>query len=170
MKHNFTFETENLILSPLCEEHIEALRQLRNRPNNRVWFFDSAEITKEAQKVWFAAQQEKSGDYMFAVSSKQSPDEFLGAVSLYNFDDEKKSYDIGRLLLDNLKTQKKGLGTELIAAACHIGFDVLNAKELRAEAFAENVRSISCFTNNGFSVTGEKELLQRKIVMLIKNV
>ena len=170
MKHNFNFETENLILSPLCEKHVENLRNLRNRPENREWFFDSAEITREAQRAWFAAQQEKSGDYMFAVSPKESPDEFLGAVAIYKFDSAEKSYDIGRLLLDNRKTQKRGLGTELVAAACRIGFDMLHAKALHAEAFAENLRSISCFTNNGFSVTCEKEISNRKIVRLTKNV
>lgn len=168
MKHNFSFESENLIFSPLEEKHIEDLRQLRNRSENRVWFFDSAEITKEAQKAWFASQQEKVGDYMFAVFSRENPEEFLGTVAIYRFDSIKNSYEVGRLLLDNQKTAKKGLGAELVDAACRVGFDLLGAGELHAEVFADNGRSARCFTLNGFDVAGEKELFNRKIILFTR--
>ena len=170
MKHNFGFESEKLIFSPLEEKHIEALRQLRNRPENRVWFFDSAEITKESQKAWFAAQQEKVGDYMFVVSLRENPEEFLGTVAIYRFDSTKNSYEVGRLLLDNQKTAKKGLGTEIIGSACRIGFDLLKAKELHAEVFADNLRSARCFISNNFDVEEEKELHNKRVIVFTRKV
>ena len=165
MKHKLTFESENLFFSPLEEKYIESLRQLRNRPENRVWFFDSAEITQEGQKVWFAAQQEKVCDYMFAVFARENPEVFLGAVAIYHFDSTKNSYEVGRLLVDNLKTAKKGLGTEIVGSACRIGFDLLKAKELHAEVFADNLRSARCFISNNFDVEEEKELHNKKIIV-----
>ena len=158
MKHTLTLTTEHLLLSPLSEGQIEELRILRNRPENRVWFFDSAEITSEQQKAWFASQQATDGDYMFAVSLLQDPTAFLGAVSLHHYDREKSSYEVGRLLLDAGKVPARGLGKELISAACKLGFETLDAKRLLAEVFADNERSLACFTENGFTVAGTKEL------------
>ena len=166
MKHTLTLTTEHLLLLPLGEEHIESLRLLRNRPENRVWFFDSAEITPEQQKAWFASQQTVEGDYMFAVFSKQDPGVFLGAVAIYHYNREESSFEVGRLLLDAKRVPARGLGKELISAACKIGFELLHAKHLYAEVFADNERSLACCTENGFTVTGEKALHGKHILVL----
>ena len=169
MKHTLTLTTEHLLLAPLEEGQIEDLRLLRNRPENRVWFFDSAEISPEQQKAWFASQQVVEGDYMFAVFSKQNPDIFLGAVALYHFNREENSFEVGRLLLDAKKVPERGLGKELIFAACRIGFELLHARHLYAEVFAENERSLSCFTENGFALAGKKKLHERSVLVVEKN-
>ena len=168
MKHTITLTTDHLLLSPLGEGQIEDLRILRNHPENRVWFFDSAEISPEQQKVWFASQQAVEGDYMFAVFSKQDPHVFLGALAIYHYNREESSYEVGRLLLDTKKVPERGFGKELISAACKIGFETLCAKRLYAELFADNERSLACFTGNGFAVTKAKELHGKSILVLEK--
>ena len=169
MKHSLFLETEHLLLSPLGEEQMEKLRTLRNRPENRNWFFDNTEISIERQKAWFASQQAAEGDYMFAVFPKQDPTLFWGTAALYSYDRETGSYEVGRLLLDSRKTPFRGLGKELVAAVCRIGFENLDAKLLYAEVFAENERSIACFTGNGFAVAGTKELHGKNILILEKH-
>ena len=166
MKHQITFSSEHLLLLPLTEEHIETLRLLRNREENRIWFFDQTEITAEQQKKWFASQQQTEGDYMFAVCSQQNPTLFLGAVALYHYDPESRSFEIGRLLLDAKKVPVHGLGKELIAGACRIGFEKLGAKRLIAELFADNLPSFHCFTENGFVAIGQKKICSRAVTVL----
>ena len=166
MIHQLTISGTHLLLLPLTEEYIEPLRLLRNRPENRVWFFDSTEITAEQQKKWFASQQQTEGDYMFAVCSKQDPTLFLGAVALYHHDPESRSFEIGRLLLDAKKVPFHGLGKELIAEACRLGFEKLGAKRLVAEVFSDNVRSLACCTENGFVIVGQKEMRGRAVTVL----
>ena len=168
MKHTLTLTTEHLLLLPLGEEHIESLRLLRNRSENRVWFFDGAEITPEQQKAWFASQQATDGDHMFAVFFKDDPTRFLGAVALYHYNKEERSFEIGRLLLDAARLPMRGLGKELVFAACKLGFEELHAGRLYAEVFADNERSLSRFTENGFAVFGEKEIHAKRVLMLEK--
>ena len=170
MKHNVNISSTHLLLLPLTEEYIEPLRLLRNREENRVWFFDPTEITAEQQKKWFASQQQAEGDYMFAVCSKQDPTLFLGAVALYHHDPESRSFEIGRLLLDAKEVPFHGLGKELIAEACRLGFEKLGAKRLVAEVFSDNERSRACFTENGFVAIGQKEIRARAVTVLEKRL
>ena len=155
-------------MAPLAKEQIEDLRLLRNRPENRVWFFDSAEISRKQQEAWFSSQQAAKRDYLFAVAPRQDPNVFFGIVSLYHYDEKDESFEVGRLLLDAKKVPLKGLGKEVVFAACKIGFEKLFAKRLYAELFVENERSHACFTANGFTVTGTKELQKRTILILEK--
>lgn len=166
MKHQITFSGTHLLLIPLTEECIEPLRRLRNREENRVWFFDPTEITAEQQKEWFSRQQKAEGDYMFAVCSKQDPTLFLGAVALYHHDPKSSSFEIGRLLLDAKKVPFHGLGKELIAEACRVGFEQLGAKRLFAELFADNKPSFHCFAENGFVAIGQKEIRGKSVLVL----
>ena len=170
MIHQLTISGTHLLLLPLTEEYIEPLRLLRNREENRIWFFDSAEITAEQQKEWFSRQQQAEGDYMFAVCSKQDPTLFLGAVALYHQDLESCSFEVGRLLLDAKKVPFHGLGKELIAEACRVGFEQLGAKRLVAEVFSDNERSLACCTENGFVAIGQKEIRARAVTVLEKRL
>lgn len=166
MKHSFALDGENLLLRPLDRASIEPLRLLRNREENRIWFFHSDIISAEGQAAWFARYEQKEDDYMFAVYSKADPNLFLGSVALYDYDPTEKRYEVGRLLLDAKKVPRHGLGVELIGLALRIGFEKLGAKKIVAEVWENNARSLRCCTENGFSVVGRREEQGRPILQL----
>ena len=156
MEHKYTYSSDELELLPLTEAEIEPLRLLRNRDENRIWFYHSDIIQEKSQKSWFRNYSKKEHDYMMYVTLPNSQDAFYGAVALYDYDKEKNSYEVGRLLLDSKAMPKRGMGAKVVFGACYIGFRELQADSLAAEVFADNERSLRCFQKNHFSEEGRR--------------
>lgn len=80
--------------------------------------------------------------------------------------------EVGRLLLDAYNLGFSGRGTELVRCACDIAFNQISGSsindrkqihKLRAEVFADNVKSAKCFKNNGFRIVGHKTINNRDV-------
>lgn len=166
MKHNYQYDGVELLLRPLEEKDIESLRLLRNRPENRIWFFGSDVISAEAQKAWYERYLSKENDYMFSVFLSEEPDTFIGAVALYGYDPETDSYEVGRLLLDSKNIPVRGMGAKLIACVCSLAGEIWGNIGLRAEVFNDNERSLRCFIKNDF-VMNDTTLENGKEVILL---
>lgn len=174
MKHDYRYDGTELLLRPLEEKDIEPLRLLRNRPENRKWFFGSGEITQEAQKAWFDRYLTKENDYMFAVFLPQAPDAFVGAIALYDYEPETNSYEVGRLLLDSKNMPRRGMGIQLVAAVCKLAEQLgererERERQFRAQVFSDNERSLRCFTENGFEIESVAVQNGKEVVSLRKN-
>ncbi|MBQ6432111.1 MAG: GNAT family N-acetyltransferase [Oscillospiraceae bacterium] len=169
MKHNYSYQGERILLRPLAEEDIEPFRLLRNRPENRRWFFFADEITEERQSAWYQQYAAKGNDYMFAAALPAEPTCFVGAIAVYNFRQEDNSFEVGRLLLDSGNPACRGLGKELVRGIRWIVenyFPKSVCTSLRAEIYDNNERSIRCFQSNGFQVYGERIEKDRRIVLM----
>ena len=154
---------------PFRREQYELLRQLRNRPENRRWFFCADERSREEQKAWYRQYLEKENDYMFTVTLPTAPDEFVGTVAVYDYRPEDDSFEIGRLLLDSRKPECRGLGKEIVHCVCQIvekQFPARMCSALRAEIFEDNERSVRCFLANGFQACGARILHSRHVVLM----
>lgn len=173
MKHNYQYDGADLLLRPLEEKDIESLRLLRNRPENRIWFFGSDLITPEGQRAWFEHYLTKEDDYMFSVFLPEAPDKFVGAVALYGYEPETNSFEIGRLLLDSKNLPRRRMGIQLVAAVCklaeQIGERERRFRQLRAQVFSDNERSLRCFTENGFEIESVAVRNGKEVVFLLKS-
>ena len=112
MKHQYEYVNKRIILKPLEAEDIENLRNLRNR--NKQFFATQAEITKEGQENWYCNYLQKDNDIMFKVVLKEKPEQFIGAVAVYDIDWVEKTCEFGRIVIDKELVQEKGIGTEII--------------------------------------------------------
>lgn len=166
MNHDYSLDSTELLLRPLTAKDIEPLRLLRNRPENRKWFFGSDEITQEAQKVWFERYLNKENDYMFAAFLPQTPERFVGAGAIYGYDLPTNSFELGRLLLDSANLPRRGLGVELVRCLCQITKAVFPGASLRAEVYSDNERSLRCFLKNGFVINGMTEEEGKQVILL----
>ena len=169
MKHDYKYQGERVLLRPLEERDSELLRQLRNRPENRCWFFYSEEISYEDQLLWYQSYLKAENDFMFAVSLPSLPRGFVGAIAIYDYHQVDDSFEIGRLLLDSKNTSCKGLGKEIVRCACRIASEQLSTHTqaaLRAEVFSDNERSLRCFLTNGFQICGERIQNKRSVILL----
>ena len=131
MRHHYHLQHGRIILRPLEERDIEELRVLRNK--NLEFFFDSVEITSEAQRAWYERYLQKEDDVMFAVERSDKPGEFIGAIAIYNINPQTGIAECGRTVLDKEKAPLKGIGTETTAAACHVAFSQMGVKKIVAE-------------------------------------
>lgn len=173
MKHEYRYDGAELLLRPLGEKDIESLRLLRNRPENRKWFFGSDEIAQEAQKAWYAHYLTKEDDYMFSVFLPEVPDKFVGAVALYDYEPETNSFEVGRLLLDSKNLPRHGMGIQAISAVCKLAGQIgerERERTLRAAVFSENERSLRCFLKNDFVIDGTAEENGKEVILLSRRI
>ncbi len=173
MKHNYSYQGERILLRPLEEQDIEPLRLLRNRPENRRWFFFADEISEESQRAWYRRYASKENDYMFAATLPSDPKGFIGAIAVYDYQSGDNSFEVGRLLLDSGNPACRGLGKELVRGICRIVenyFPLSVCTALRAEIYDNNERSIRCFQSNGFQAYGERNEQDRRVVLLRREI
>ena len=157
MRHKRMGTYRRVILSPLQEMDIEALRLLRNR--ERRWFIYSEEIDAESQQRWYKKYLQTKDDYMFSIAEVKKPDVFIGAVALYNFNNVKKSCEFGRIVIDCNIATEKGLGYDAVICACKIGFEQLGLHLIELEVFNDNIPSIKTYHKAGFTCRSEHDKL-----------
>lgn len=170
MKHPYTYHGTTLTLCPLEEKDIEPLRLLRNRPENRIWFFGNGIITAEGQRQWYEQYLIKENDYMFSVHLPEAPERFIGAVAIYGYDKASDSYEVGRLLLDSANLPRNGMGAELIGCVCEVAKQIWGNIGLRAQVFTDNERSLRCFVKNDFVITGTAKEKGKEVILLSRRI
>ena len=153
MKHNHRYEFGRIILTPLEKKDIELLRVLRNRENK--YFQTKNEITKEAQEAWFESYLTKENDIMFKISHKDSPEEFIGAIAVYDIDYNNKIAEVGRTVIDKDKNNEPGLGQDATKGICLFSFTVLGIEKIVASIIKTNERILKVDTRAGFYITGD---------------
>lgn len=149
MNHNYSFATNNLILNPMDLKGSEAYRRLRNRDDNRVYFFDSSVVSKEQQEKWFSSYLKKDNDFMFTIFRSEEP-VFIGAVGIYNINCFDKTAEIGRIIIDRTIAGGNGYGSEVIDGIARFTHKTLNIDEVYAHIYNSNTASIKSFLNAGF--------------------
>lgn len=155
MRHHYEIEYRHILLRPLEVRDIEELRVLRNQ--NQEFFLNGMHITSEQQKLWYEKYLEKSDDVMFAIELLNNPGVFVGAIALYDMDEATKIAECGRTVIDKGKAAIKGIGTEVTAAVCQIGFTQLHIEKIVASILKSNERILKVDTRAGFVVVGETE-------------
>ncbi len=169
MNHNFSFMDGELILRPLSFNDLEPLRKLRNRAENRIWFFHNNQIDADSQKKWYGEYLNKANDYMFSVFLANNPEEFVGAIAIYDYNSDSNCYEVGRLMLDSKKMPRKHMSFEVVNAVCNIAYKYLGEDvSLKAEVYADNSRSMNAFVSNGFSEADNKYINNKSVKTLIK--
>ena len=155
MKHAYTFPFEQLILKPLEEADIEQLRLLRNR--EKQFFITQAEIDGPSQKRWYESYLNKAGDIMFKLVRATEPDQFIGAIALYDISLENHSAEFGRLIGDKELVLEKGVGLQAVKAICGFGFEVLKLETIVCEVLKSNTRAFRVYLKAGFRTIEEGE-------------
>lgn len=130
----------------------EMLRVLRNQASK--CFVTQKYITREQQQQWYKTYLEKQNDYMFKVVLCSNPDEFVGAVALYDIDKKKGTAEFGRIIVDNKKVQ--GIGRDIVDAICRFGYDEFELIKIICTVFKDNEKAVQIYKKNGFKIIGEK--------------
>lgn len=170
MEHRFEIYKEGIILKPLGYKDIELLRVLRNKNENRNCFLYSDIISKEQQEAWYQNYLKKTGDYMFSIFKENKLDEFLGAVAIYNFDEEDNSAEFGRIILDKSKINEKGIGSIVTKIFCDFVFKNFSLEEIKLEVFKDNIAALKTYEKVGFEKKHEfKEKGRILVKMSLKN-
>lgn len=165
MKHDYTVEYGRVKLCPLSQDDAEKMRILRNQNSSR--FFDTNIITQEQQRKWYELYLSNEYDYMFSVYLVKS-EQWVGAVSIYNVDSEKKEAEFGRLLIDKQNVTEKGLGLDTTLAACQFAFDKLGLNTVFLEVMQDNIAAVKTYERAAFSIFNERKTENGKNILCMK--
>lgn len=171
MNHFYSMNGEKVILRPLEAGDLERMRILRNQ--NRHFFVSSDEITEEAQRRWYETYLTRENDYLFSIFYQEH---WVGAVSLYEVDQNSGQAEFGRLMIDRKAAGVGGLGVDAARTACKIAFEQMNIQTVTLEVYADNVAAQITYLKAGFvpeemvcNETGKK-MVQMRCVRSRKEV
>lgn len=152
-------KSERLILRPLEEKDVELIREWRNR--HKHMFFDSSEISKEQQRVWYTHYRESGGtDQMFIICLKDGTP--IGQVAIYDVSIENRTAKFGRfLLLEDYRSL--GYAEEAVKRLLQHCFETMRLYKVKLEVFLENIDAIAIYARAGFKTTTKPIILLEKI-------
>ncbi len=152
MEHTFTCRGHGLILCPFSAKDSECYRLLRNRENNRRWFFFSDPISREAQEDWYRSYLKKDDEYMFSIYTENGT--FLGGAALYHIGEH--AAEFGRLIVDRTAAGRGGVGTLALLLLCDLAREQLGLIRLYLEVYEDNIPAVKTYEKAGFILKGRR--------------
>lgn len=153
MKHTNEIRYENVLLRPLKEEDIEALRQWRNDESNTVYLNKIPFITPEMQKKWFDTYINNDDEMSFAIIENRDLHRLVGSLSLYHFTSNTCLF--GRLLVGDIDAHGRKIGLNATIAATKIAFNQLQLKQVLLYVYKDNFVAYKIYTKAGFITIDE---------------
>lgn len=148
MNHRICAKYIDIELCPIDIWYSQEYRIIRNKRDNRKWFYYSDEISECNQKKWFRKYLDDETDYMWVVIYNEV---VVGGVAIYNIceNDGYKKAEFGRLLIDSDSKLSHG-GLKACLASCYIAFNALSINELFLSVYKTNNKAISVYKEVGF--------------------
>ena len=138
-----------LELRPVSSGDMGFLRKLRNE--NREWFFDSKELTKQDQLKWFHRYVNDWWDVMFVISIDGTD---IGTAALYGIDMNKKEAEVGRIIIAK-DHRRKGYARTALKLLIDHGRQLFGIERFRLSFTLENMAAFNLYRKLGFSITRE---------------
>lgn len=154
----------DILLRPITEEDIEAIRLWRNREEVRSQFVYDQIISREAQEQWYRSYLDKEDDIVWMAVDAASGEK-LGTVSLYDIDAEMHGAEVGRLIVPK-ENRRRGLGKLLLALAIRYAFEKLGSRTIRLSIFYDNLASMKINLALGFIPCDAVEYGGRYLIQL----
>lgn len=149
LKENIYIQGERIFLRSSNAEESEKYRILRNREENRRFFFTNVEISRKGQMEWYERYYQSDNEYMFSIYEKLSG-RYIGALGIYHIDWQNKKTEIGRLIVDKSTVAGKGYGKEAVNCVIKWAVDKLAILTFYAYVYKSNLPSNRVFMACGF--------------------
>ena len=101
---------------------------------------------------------------MFRVSPRERPEQFIGAVALYDIDGETRQAEFGRLMIDREAAGRRGLGYDATVCACEFGFARLGLQRIYLDVYADNIAAVKTYEKAGFITYDRKKMNGRQLL------
>ena len=139
-------------LVPYAPEYGEALRTLRNLPENQFNLAQGDAISPEQQHAWSGAYFSRTNDLCWVVLA--AGDEFAGATRLYDIDGAAGVAEKGGLVLRGELARGAPLALEIELMLLHVAFAWLGLHQVITQVRPENTKMISINSRLGFRPAG----------------
>lgn len=154
MEHSYTAKYENIILRPLGQDDIQALRVWRNNTKENKFLRDVGYITEEMQVHWFKQYQDNENEMIFAIDDVELGS-MIGSISLYDINTVTYTASIGKIQIGDDRAHGKGIGRRSLVMAMKIGFRFLGLRKIVGSVHSENVQAFTNDMRVGFKIVGQ---------------
>jgi len=134
----------------------------RNNPSIKRWMYNSDDISLENHLAFIKTLKEATDKLYFLVKQNNN---YIGVIDFTNINKDTKSSEFGLYANVDLK----GVGKTLLKTICEYGFNNLNLKTLRAEAFTENEKALNLYKRFDFKEIIKKTVNNREVVCMELN-
>jgi RimJ/RimL family protein N-acetyltransferase len=148
----------------LSEPDLPMTLAWRNQDHIRKWFFDSAPITAEQHRAWFAQYADRDDDFVFIIEETREFLKPVGQLAVYKIDYAVGRGEFGRILIGEADAARTGLAREATRLLVHFTFEQLGLIEVVAFVKNDNLVSQRMLLSSGFHETGERNELKGFIV------
>ena len=155
MKHDYSASLDSILIRQLREDDIELLRTWRNDTENTKFLRNVGYITKEMQSKWYRGYLDNEHDLVFAIEDVGELKRVIGSLSLYNWDKEANTCEIGKIQIGDSAAHGRGIGRKSLVMAMKIAFQKLGITKILASVHPDNVQAYHNDMQVGFRVVGE---------------
>ncbi len=155
MRHDYSAKLGAVLIRQLEAEDIELLRKWRNDKETTKFLRDVGYITEEMQRRWYESYLDNEHDLVFAIEETEELGRVVGSLSLYDWDKEKKTCEIGKIQIGDIDAHGKGIGRKTLVMAMKIAFKKLGILKIVASVHPDNIQAYKNDMAIGFRVVGE---------------
>jgi len=155
MRHDYSARLDDILIRQLSEDDIELLRNWRNDKENTKFLRDVGYITEEMQRKWYQGYLDNEHDLVFAIEDTGLLKRVVGSLSLYDWDKENNTCEIGKIQIGDPAAHGKGIGRKTLVMAMKIAFQKLGITKIVASVHPDNVQAYHNDMKIGFRVVGE---------------
>jgi RimJ/RimL family protein N-acetyltransferase len=146
-------ETNRLLIRPIEEADLEAVRQLHNNPEILRWLTDAREVSQQGQQEWYEKLLQTQKSKRLVLIAKTNRD-LVGVFRLDQLDLINLSATVG---LDiDVRQQGQGYAREAYNKIMEFLFKELKLRRLDLETLEGNFRAIRLYESLGFTIIGRK--------------
>lgn len=155
MRHDYSARLEDILIRQLSEDDIELLRAWRNDRENTKFLRDIGYITEEMQLKWYKGYLDNEHDLVFAIEDTGELKRVVGSLSLYDWNKDTNTCEIGKIQIGDSAAHGKGIGRKALVMAMKIAFQKLGITKIVASVHPDNVQAYHNDMKVGFRVIGE---------------
>ena len=147
---------EMIQLVPLeVEKHLDYIMEHFNDPEMRLFLGGFLPVSRNAEKEWIEAVEEKMKKRMeFTFAIEKLPEgEMIGSLGLHDIDWISQTCVLG-IAIYSKKDWGQGLGTEALQLLIDFGWTHLNLRRIELSVHSHNPRAKHVYEKLGFKIYG----------------
>lgn len=149
----YNIHKNNLLIREIGAADIELIRKWRNQNYIKKRFINTGDISKLQQMQWFKNYLKKTDDMMFMIEETDIFKTKIGTVALYNINTDKRSVELGRLMIGYAPAQRKGFGKQAVILTCLYALNILKSTDIYLTVLNDNIPAIKLYKQIGFVIT-----------------
>jgi RimJ/RimL family protein N-acetyltransferase len=144
---------ENIDLFPYSVEFVDDIIRLRNQAEARYFLAQKFSLTREQQLAWMEQYELRDTEVGFVIKDKKGT--LMGLMFLYDYNSEKNTIELGRLVFDLQKTKGGPYFLEGMLILMDLAFDVIKVDKILGAIKKDNLQTIKFACKLGFALVGE---------------